>query len=61
MSNAMLPYTLTVFAVGGTLAYYCYDLRPMYDTKKLRTGGIERDDVLPPVSHVVVYIPCSKK
>ena len=32
MSNAVLPYTLTVFAVGSMLAY-CYDLRPTYDTK----------------------------
>ena len=33
MSNAILPHTLAVFAVGGTLVY-CYDLRPIDDTKK---------------------------
>ena len=26
----------------------------------LRTGSIERNEVRPPVSHVVVYIPCSE-
>ena len=33
MSNAILPHTLAVFAVGSTLVY-CHDLGPMYDTKK---------------------------
>ena len=33
MINAILPHTLAVFAVGSTLVY-CYDLRPIYDTKK---------------------------
>ena len=33
MSNAILPHTFAVFAVGSTLVY-CYDLRPMYNTKK---------------------------
>ena len=34
MSNTILPHTLSaVFAVGSTLVY-CYDLRPMYDTKE---------------------------
>ena len=33
VSNAILPHTLAVFAVGSTLVS-CYDLRPMYDTKK---------------------------
>ena len=53
------PY-MAVFAVASTLVY-CFDLRPMYDTKKVvRTGGMERNEVRPPVSHVVVYIPCIK-
>ena len=66
MSNAMLPHTLAVFAVGSTLVPILlrltrYDqVRPIYDTKEQRTGGMERDDVRPPASHVVVYIPCSK-
>ena len=61
MNNAIVRRTLTVFAVGSTLVY-CNDLRPMYDTKKycVRTGRMERNKVRPPVSHVVVYIPCSK-
>ena len=25
----------------------------------LRTGGMEHNEVRPPVSHVVVYIPCT--
>ena len=33
MINAILSHTLAVFVVGSTLVY-CYDLRPMYDTKK---------------------------
>ena len=33
MSNAILSDTMAVFAVGGTLVY-CYDLRPVYFTKK---------------------------
>ena len=33
MNNAILLHTLAVFAVGSTLVY-CYDLRPIYDTKK---------------------------
>ena len=33
MNNAILPHTLAVFAVCSTLGY-CYDLRPMYDTKE---------------------------
>ena len=61
MSNAILPHILlAVFAVGSTLAY-CYDLGPIYDTNKLRSGGMERKEVRPPVSHVVVYILCSEK
>ena len=63
MSNAILPHTLAVFAVGGT-PVYCYDLRPvLYDTKQyqvLRKGRMKCDEVPPPVSYVVTYIPCSK-
>ena len=33
MSDVILPHTLAIFAVGSTLVY-CYDLRPIYDTKK---------------------------
>ena len=33
MNNAILPRTLAVFAVCSTLVY-CYDLGPMFDTKK---------------------------
>ena len=33
MSNAILPHTLVVFAVGSTIVYR-YDLRPIYDTEK---------------------------
>ena len=33
----------------------------MYDTKKLHRGGMERNEVRSQVSHVVVYIPRSKK
>ena len=33
MSNSILPNMLPVFAVGSTLVY-CYELRPIYDTKK---------------------------
>ena len=33
MSNAILPHTLAVFAVDSALVY-CYDLRPIYDSKK---------------------------
>ena len=33
MNNAILPHTLAVFVIGSTLVY-CYDLRPIYDTKK---------------------------
>ena len=58
MSNAILPHTLAVFTVGSMRVYYC-DLRAIYDTMKFRTGGMERNEVQPPVSHVVVYIPCS--
>ena len=58
--NSLLPHALAVFAVGSALVY-CHDLRAIYDTNNiLRTGGMERNEVRPPVSHVVVYIPCSK-
>ena len=33
----------------------------MWHQETLRTGGIGRNEVRPPVLHVVVYIPCSKK
>ena len=33
ISNAILPQTLAVFAVGSTLLY-CYGLQPVYVTKK---------------------------
>ena len=33
MNNAILQLTLAVFVVGSSLVY-CYDLRPMNDTKK---------------------------
>ena len=61
MSNAILPNTLAVCAVGSALVY-CYDLQPIYDTNKntIRTGGMERHEVWPPVSHVVMNIPCSE-
>ena len=60
MRNAVRPHISAVLAVGSTLGYCCYDLRPIYDTKKSRTGEMERNEVPPPVSHVVVNIPCSK-
>ena len=56
MSNAILHHTLEVFAVGSAMVY-CYDLR---QHEVQRTGGMERNEVRPPVSHVVLYIPCSK-
>ena len=34
MNNAILPPILAVFVFGSTLVYYCYDLRPIQDTKK---------------------------
>ena len=52
MNNAILPHTWAVFAVGSSLAYCCYDFRPIYDTKKPRTGGMERNEGRPSVSHV---------
>ena len=65
MSNAILPHSLTVFAVGSipaTLVYCCYDLRPIYDTLKYY---IQEEwnvtQVRPPVSHTVVYIPFRKE
>ena len=36
-----------------------YDLY-IWHQEVRRTGGMERDEVRPPVSHVVVYIPCRK-
>ena len=56
------PY-MAVFTVGSTLVYY-YDLRPtryIWHQEVLRTGGMERNEVRRPVSHVVVIMPCRKK
>ena len=33
VSNAILPHTVAVVAVGSTLVHCC-ELRPIYDTKK---------------------------
>ena len=62
MSNAILPHILAVFAVGSTLVY-CYDLGPIYvwHQEVLRKGRMKRNEVRQLASHVVVYIPCSKK
>ena len=51
MSNAIMLDTMALFALGSTLVYM---------TARLRTKGMERNEVRPPVSRVVVYIPCSK-
>ena len=58
----MLPHTLAVFAVERTRLYCCYVLRPIYvwHQEVRRTGGMERNEAQPPVSLLVVYIPCSK-
>ena len=61
MSNAILPHTFGSIRSWWYAGNYCYDLRPIHDQEVLRTGGMERNEVRPPVPHVVVYIPCSKK
>ena len=58
ISNAILPRTLAVFAVGSTLLY-CYDLRPIYDTKKYYVQEQWNETKSGHQGHVVLYIPCS--
>ena len=60
MSNAILPLALAVFAVGSKLVRCLPTTEYILHQEILRTGGVERNEVRPPVSHAIMYLTCSK-